>query len=951
MVLMMILASVPSSAQEIAGFTLIDAISDRDIRPFKDGDTIDFTKEGGELNIRVDVRGKVGSVQFELDGQGPGRIESVAPFSIGGDNKPVLTVTTGARTAASRVYFFDPEDDAFLEKGNPFNSGQLRVEDKKRVAYMKFNVSGLSGDVQYATLKLTENGDTGSGNLRLHKGSHNNWTEENITTANAPDKDGEIGSRSGSVGEGQTIEIDVTALITGNGVFSLVIEMDDGGDDIWFGSKESERIGKYGRWSLPPGKHRLTVVPFSGPGASGTRGKARTLAFTVVGTPGIYIYTPESQYPDIENTGEMGRIPPPIGGSGVVEGDLMRWHGFSVIFDGPPSSETAKINPFLHYRLNVTFSKGGKSLTVPGFYAGDGEGGETGGKWRVLFSPPETGVWKYRASFRAGYQVNVSLDPKAGMPTACDGAEGEISVAASDKSGGDFRSADKGLLKNRGHHYLTFGGSGKVWIKGGPDVPENLFGYDGFDNTPKPGHFFKAHEVDWRPGDPDWGGGKGKRIIGAMNFIAEQGGNCIYFLPMNIGGDGKDTFPTIGEYEKTRFDHSKLEQWDIVFAHAQAKGIFLHFQLAETEDACNNYHDGGTLGVERKLYYRELIARFGHHNGLEWDIGEENDYGTEKQVQFAQFIREVDPYDHPIATHTKGVDSFYEPLVARLAEGREIVIDITAFQTGASSMKLANLIQKYRDASALYGKPWTVSIDEPQKIENDKTDLEKGYAFGRRGKLWPTYMAGGGGFEWYVQMDGGGHSFDHRIENFRDMDVALRWTAIAHEFLEKLPLLDMAPNHDLCTSSRGGNIFVLAKPGELYAVYTDRCEADLSLDLSAGAGTFEILWLDPRTGGDLMPGSVKTVQGGAKRNIGLPPEQQNKIEIDNDWACLVQRNLMISSSLLANPKKVYLEENGYIIAGTLMFQPRTGCRNRIVGYLQADVAGDHLTVIRSSMSQ
>jgi hypothetical protein len=151
-------------------------------------------------------------------------------------------------------------------------------------------------------------------------------------------------------------------------------------------------------------------------------------------------------------------------------------------------------------------------------------------------------------------------------------------------------------------------------------------------------------------------------------------------------------------------------------------------------------------------------------------------------------------------------------------------------------------------------------------------------------------MAGAGGFEWYVQMDGGGHSFDHRIENFRDMDVALRWTAIAHEFLEKLPLLEMAPNHDLCTSSRGGNIFVLAKPGELYAVYTDRCEADLTLDLSAGAGTFDILWLDPRTGGDLMPGSVKTVQGGAKRNIGLPPEQRNKIEIDNDWACLVQRN-------------------------------------------------------------
>jgi len=32
--------------------------------------------------------------------------------------------------------------------------------------------------------------------------------------------------------------------------------MDDGGDDIWFGSKESDRIGDYGGWSLPPGKQR-----------------------------------------------------------------------------------------------------------------------------------------------------------------------------------------------------------------------------------------------------------------------------------------------------------------------------------------------------------------------------------------------------------------------------------------------------------------------------------------------------------------------------------------------------------------------------------------------------------------------------------------------------------------------------------------------------------------------
>ena len=34
--------------------------------------------------------------------------------------------------------------------------------------------------------------------------------------------------------------------------------------------------------------------------------------------------------------------------------------------------------------------------------------------------------------------------------------------------------------------------------------------------------------------------------------------------------------------------------------------------------------DNGEVGVERRLYYRDLIARFGHHLALNWNLGEEN---------------------------------------------------------------------------------------------------------------------------------------------------------------------------------------------------------------------------------------------------------------------------------------------------------------------------------------
>jgi len=648
--------------------------------------------------------------------------------------------------------------------------------------------------------------------------------------------------------------------------------------------------GRYHAWAAAPGRHTLTVTPYQTSAAGGTPGEAKTLSIIVKGqavavggraaAAGPRPPDPPSRFPDVAAEDELGPIPPPTGGAGVVEGELKRAHKVTVTFAGPESAATARPNPFLHYRLNVTFSQGDAEYVVPGYYAGDGRGGHEGDRWRVHFAPPETGTWRYRASFRAGYQVNVSLDPAAGMPTFCDGAGGTFEVAESDKSGDDFRSRDKGLLANRGHHYLTFAGSGRPWIKAGPDIPENFLGYDGFVNTPNARHRYEAHEPDWRPGDPDWDGGQGKRIIGALNYIAAEGGNCLYFLPMNIGGDGKDTFPTIGEYEKTRYDNAKLRQWEIVFAHAQSLGIFLHFQLAETEQGNENYHDGGELGPERKLFYREMAARFGHHNGLEFDLGEENDYGPEKRKQFAAFIKAVDPYDHPVTTHTHGgkYEEFYGPLL-----GNDD-FDVTAFQGGTSNRAMGELVVQWRRRSAESGVKLAISFDEPQKIENDPADDTNGYAHGRRDKMWPLFLSGGAGFEWYVQEDGGGHSLDHRLEDFREMKPALNWSGHVRVLLGMLPLLEMEPDHALARSSGDGNTFVLAKAGEVYALYNDQSGRDLQLDLSAASGQFEVRWFDPRAGGDLQAGTVPSVSGGGIVSLGSPPGDP-----DVDWACLVRR--------------------------------------------------------------
>lgn len=92
-----------------------------------------------------------------------------------------------------------------------------------------------------------------------------------------------------------------------------------------------------------------------------------------------------------------------------VEGELKKWHKVTLSFKGEEMSENDAINPFLNYRLNVTFENNNKVYTIPGFYAADGNAAESsadkGAVWKVRFTPDEIGEWTYSGSFRKGDQM------------------------------------------------------------------------------------------------------------------------------------------------------------------------------------------------------------------------------------------------------------------------------------------------------------------------------------------------------------------------------------------------------------------------------------------------------------------------------------------------------------------------------------------------------------------
>src|SRR6185369_17229789 len=220
---------------------------------------------------------------------------------------------------------------------------------------------------------------------------------------------------------------------------------------------------------------------------------------------------------------------------------------------------------------------------------------ECGTKWRAHLSPDKAGKWIYVVSLVKGKHIAVS-DAKGEPVRRFAHKTGEFAITASDKVGRDFRG--KGRLQYVRKHHLQFSGSKEYFLKAGPDAPETLLAYADFDGT-GPGrkrevrsgealpiqslHRYEPHLADWKAGNPTWKGGEGKGLIGALNYLAGKGLNSISFLPYNVGGDGDNVWPFVECGDKFHWDCSKLDQWGIVFDHATAKGLYLHFKLQENE--------------------------------------------------------------------------------------------------------------------------------------------------------------------------------------------------------------------------------------------------------------------------------------------------------------------------------------------------------------------------------
>ena len=585
-------------------------------------------------------------------------------------------------------------------------------------------------------------------------------------------------------------------------------------------------------------------------------------------------------------------------GSYTIDGELKVWHTVTISFRGPGVSEQDSPNPFLRYRMMTEFFCEGDTFMVPGYFAADGNASETsseeGEVWQVRFKPNKAGNWHFRTSFREGHNLAISDDPLAGSPAAFDGAEGSFQVEPTDKSGKDFRA--HGRLEYVNEHYLRFAGSGEYFIKGGADSPENFLAYHEFDGTRYGGnntrrmgednpntdlHRYAPHIGDWNEGDPLWKGEKGKGIIGAVNYLASKGMNSVYMLTMNVMGDGEDVWPWTDREERYRFDCSKLDQWEVVFSHMEQQGIMMHLVLQETENEC--LLDVGKLDVQRKLYLRELVARFGHHLAVTWNIGEENGptgwspvgQTVEDRKAMMTYLKQINPYENYVVVHTHSTDPDHSRLIEPFLGFEDL--DGPSLQLSPPSL-VHEYTKKWIRLSEAHGKPWVVCSDElgPHWMGVMPDMDDPGHDTIRKEALWGNLMAGGAGVEWYF-----GYRYSHgdlNCEDWRSRELMWDQTRFALNFFQTyLPFARMMNRDELVSQG-----YCLAEPGSLYALYLPDGGTAM-LDLNGGQGTYDVSWYDPRHGGSLMAGSVPSIEGGKRVSVGYPPDHP-----EEDWAILIR---------------------------------------------------------------
>ncbi|HVZ30319.1 MAG TPA: DUF5060 domain-containing protein [Asticcacaulis sp.] len=288
-----------------------------------------------------------------------------------------------------------------------------------------------------------------------------------------------------------------------------------------------------------------------------------------------------------------------VAGAAKAAVAVERWGVFELTLSGPKSG-----NPFVDVTLDVEFRQGPASITVPGFYDGDGV-------YRVRFSPDGEGAWTYATRSNAK-----ALNGKTGSFTATapsKGNHGPVRITA----GYHFAHAD-------GTPFRQIGTTCYSWAQQSDAKCAQTIA------TLKASPFNKM------------------RMLVFPNVAAEP------IKPYIETGSGP------ADWDPERFNPVFFQKYDdrvrrLGEIGVQADVILFHpYDAATKHSAMSRAHD--------ELYLRYLIARLSAYRHVWWSLANEFDGVKTKQVadwdHIGDYIARNDPHQRLRSIHNEKV--FYD---------------------------------------------------------------------------------------------------------------------------------------------------------------------------------------------------------------------------------------------------------------------------------------------------
>lgn len=478
----------------------------------------------------------------------------------------------------------------------------------------------------------------------------------------------------------------------------------------------------------------------------------------------------------------------PAGAFTIEEGDF----NFQKIdmydpFEVSLTSTTNHTNPFTEVMLNATFTGPTKTIKIDGFWDGDQN-------YKIRMAPTEAGIWNYTTG-----------------------------------------SNDEQLNAITGTFYVTDTGK-KGFVKVNPAYP-HTFMYD--DGTP----FFWLADTnrDWASLSTSFNDGTFQNYIDTR---ASQGFTLIQgTLEHSYSGAPGYKGENEGGYAFTSLsgeviNPSYYEWLDKRVEYIMSKDLPVAFWFIWSDD----WNSRGLNGDKYKRYAKYLVSRYSAYNVLWGVTGAYEEVGNDAGIRDAgQYIQSINPYNHPVTTHTTGItsDSF----------GNEAWIDFHGQQRKALSLDNFNsLIISDR----AYNKP-VVNMEQCYEAQTGYGCIDVN-----------EYRKAG----WSILTGGGFFTYGHNniisetgSRNWNNLNSpgAKEMTHIRN-FFDKIEWWKMSPDNSLVTSG-----YALANPGKEYVIYLPD-GGTTEIDLKTTSGVFTVRAYNPRDGTYTVP---MTQYGGSSAKLSF----------------------------------------------------------------------------------